>query len=200
VAVAAPGNSGKSSAIAASIKRGVAPGERRVVAADLAGRAVRMVEEGEVVDGDHLRRGARRHQQRVGRMHHVETPAGDRFDRRPAGPVPGQVEQPPGDAAVHGADGRGQRLVGILQAVLPGRAEHRDLERVAAGSRIVLRFGERGGQMVHEHADTCRAAQCRPIVNQDAHAALNHTTRRRAARCRGRTAGGRRPSPYPSVL
>ena len=123
---------------------GMTADQRGVVPAHLAGRAVRVIEEVQIVNRDDLRRAARRHQQRVRRVHDVESPAGYRFYRRPPGPVPGQIEQPNRYAAVDGADGGGHRRLGM------GRRSFQD------ALKTVSSRGSRGA--VASHSSPARAA------------------------------------------
>src|SRR5690242_5595678 len=96
--------------------------ERRIVAPDFRVSALGMIQEEEIVNGDHLRGFARRDQQRMGRMDDVGR-SREPFDRRPFQPVPQVIQGrnryatiDDGDAEL-GRDRRGR-------PVLPGAREH----------------------------------------------------------------------------
>ena len=81
----------------------VCGGEGGIVAANFAGRLFRVSQEKQVVNGDDLRGAARRNEQRVRRVHDVEV-AGQRFDRRPFGAVPEQVQHAHRNASIDDRD------------------------------------------------------------------------------------------------
>ena len=74
-----------------SARRACAADERRVIAADLGGRGLGMIEEEQVVDGHDLRGPPGREQQGRRGVRHVDA-AGQPLDGRPPEPVPGPVQ------------------------------------------------------------------------------------------------------------
>src|SRR6185503_4761133 len=103
--------------------------------------------------------------------------AGEAFDRRPAKPVPRQIQQPDRDLAV---DDRSARHNRRREPVLPGRGEQDEWPVVVIGGR-----DEPPGQFVNVFAATCPLAERRPIVEQNPHewklAGCYHASRASAA-------------------
>ena len=130
--------------------------ESRVVAPDLARRALRPAKEVEVVDRHHLNGVASGQQERVRRVRDVHDAHAERLDRRPFEAVPRQVEQPDGDAAID--DGGRCERTGV-DPVLPGAREQHDFVRGA---------GQRAGELVDVLPDAGAVPQGRPVIQQDA--------------------------------
>ena len=141
--------------------------ERGIVAPNLTGGVLGVAEKMQVVNRDHLRGMARRQQQRVRRMYHVEGGTGERFGRRPAEALPREIEQANGNPAI---DGPSRRQLGRqAQAVLPRAREQREIE-LAAGSGSRKSGDERPGELVGRFADAAAVAQRGAVVEKDAHA------------------------------
>ncbi len=131
-----------------------------VVAADLRGRAFRMLEEIQVVHGDDPGGAPCRHQQGMHRMRHVNG-AGEGLGRRPLESMPAQVEKADRHPRI---DDRHARNHAGRQPVLPRAGKER--QRIA-GRQLA---GEGRGQFVRVLADACAFAQGGPIVDEDPHA------------------------------
>ncbi len=139
--------------------------QRRIVAPHLRARALRMRQEIEVVDRDHLRRVPRRHQQRVRRMHHVEAPSGDRLRARPLEAMPREVEERHRHAAIDERDAGHVRRRN--EPVLPRAGKERRLQletRLGGGQG-----GECADELVRVFARAAPLPQRGTIVDQNAH-------------------------------
>ena len=140
--------------------------QRGVVAADLGARPLGMRQEIQIVDGHDLRRGPRRQQQRMRRMRDVVRAAGEHFGWRPSEPMPRQIQQPHGHAAID--DRRACQVRIRREPILPRAREERQLER-----RRRTAWRVRGKQCLDELmcilAGAAAFTQRRAVIDQDAH-------------------------------
>ena len=131
--------------------------QARVVTSNLRLGSFGMLQEIDVVNGDHLRRPPRRREQRMRRTHHVVVTGAQQLDGWPFEVVPREVQQPDGNAMIGDAHARAVSLEIGIGPVLPGAREQR--ERVARFSR-----GEVPYQLMQIFTDPGPGSQRRPIV------------------------------------
>ena len=106
---------------------GMTPRERRVIAPDFRPGTFRMRQEIEIVNRDHTSGGARRKQQRMRRVRHVERASGQASIARPAQPMPRQIHDADRHAPID--DGRAIDARLAREPILPGAREERQIER-----------------------------------------------------------------------
>ena len=140
---------------------GMARGQGGIVAPDFRGRPVGVIEEVEVVDGDHLERPPRRHHQRMRGVGDVDR-SGQPFHRRPFQAMPGEVQHADRDPRVDD-DGAGDDDPGAA------RSFH-ELEKRTRLSPAARACRKRVGQLVHVLADAGALPERRAIIEQDPHA------------------------------
>ena len=133
--------------------------ECRIVAADLGGRSLGLRQKKQIVDGHDLRRPARRHQERMRRMHDIDR-SRQHFRRRPLVAMPEIIQHADGDAPVDHAR-TGFILDACRRAVLPGAREEQDL--VTVDRRV------RTNQLMDVLAHAGSLPQGGPVVDEDAH-------------------------------
>jgi len=148
--------------------------EPRVVASRVAVRPFRVVEEIEVVDGDDARGVARRNQEGLGGVNHVEGAAREHLDRRPLHTAPRTVQRPQRNAPVNTPDPVGKGIGAVGETIAPGGAEDGQFKPFAGFVRC-REAGKCADRLVHEFAYPCPSAEGRPIVDQDAHAGRDGT-------------------------
>ena len=78
----------------------VRAGKRRVIAFDLAGRALRMRQKVEIVNGHDLRCRLRWHEQRVRRVGNIELASRKLFNRRPLESMPRKIQHAYGNSPI----------------------------------------------------------------------------------------------------
>ena len=138
-------------------------GERRVVAPDLGARALGMIEEVEVVDGDDLRGASSRQQQRMA----ATATTSNVLARRAARSAASRAGATRGSGAAPARGGRRSARPGTtsaVEAVLPGRREQR--QRLAGGRRCAT---SARASLVHVFADAGPLAERGSVVEQDPH-------------------------------
>ena len=127
---------------------------------------LRMREEIEIVNRNHLGGVARRQEQRMQGVGDVEIEARELLDPRPAEAVPGEVEQANRHPPIDGV--RAAKVGRVGEAIFPGAGKDRQSEG-AVGPRSRIRFEQRLDELMRILADAAPRAQRRPIVDQDAH-------------------------------
>ena len=143
--------------------------QRRVVAADFGARALGMRQEVQIVNRDDL--GGRRATAAAADASECVTSnraAGERFGRRPAEPMPREVQQP--------RPARGDRRsraprssACTAQPILPRAREERQRRAARWPRPADTRPSSARDELVRVLADAAALAQRRPIVDQDAH-------------------------------
>src|SRR5438046_1200925 len=95
------------------------------------------------------------------RVRHVERSSGQRFDRRPSEPVPGQVQRADGYASID-RDRTGE-LGRSLQSILPRAREYGQLDRRVASRE------QRADELMCVLAYAAPLAQRGTVIDHDAH-------------------------------
>ena len=96
-------------------------------------------------------------------MGDVVRAAGDRLDRRPAQPMPREIQGAHGDSAIDDPDAAKARHELLRRPILPGAGQQRELV-TRAGSR------ERGDNLMDVLADSGAGSKGGTIVDDDPHA------------------------------
>jgi hypothetical protein len=128
-----------------------------IVAANFAASPLRVVEEVDIVDGDHLRRTPRRRQQWMRGADDILITGAEPFDRWPFEIVPGQIEEPYWDSVIRDVDSRALSLKRGIGSILPRTRKQR--ERVAK-----LPLSQMPRELMQVFADPGPRSKRRPIV------------------------------------
>jgi hypothetical protein len=128
-----------------------------IVAANFTARPVGVVEEIDVVNGDHLRRAPRWRQQRMRGADDILVAGSEPFDWRPFEIVPGQVEEPNRNPMIRHAGSRAFALKTGIGSILPRTCKQR--ERVAK-----LPLSQMPRELMQVFADPGPRSKRRPIV------------------------------------